>query len=584
MTVQANGFKSRVENGIQLSVGEVRDLGHLALEVGSQTESVTVTAEATPVQTSSSEKGALIDSDQLAAVTLKGRDAFGFMQLLPGVLDTSNREIISTAGDGGISVNGNTTSMSNMVDGIPDRDAGASSGVHFEPNQDAIQEVKLLVSNYQAEFGRNSGGVITIVTKSGGHDFHGSGWWNHRNEGMDANTYVNNESDKQKALYRYNIDGWSLGGPAYIPKTFNRSRTKFFFFASQEFIGQFVAATLEKNSMPTVLERAGNFSQSIIGGGKQVVVIDPLAAGGTGAQFPGNIIPPSMISPVGQAMLDFLPVPNYSPAPGSSDFGNYNYTNQGSAPHPVRDTVIRGDVNLTSKLQGYFRWTTNHDEQQALYQGVQWITSTTSPSKQIVNDHINPGDGYAASVTYTITPTMINQATFGHSKNEWGYVIEDASLVDRSLIGADGQSMPFLFPGKNAPISNVNGMHNFLPSISFGGNTPPNPGSIGLGSYQDGYLNYNPLYVYQDNLSKIWHGHTFKMGVNFEHNTKLQPSTNGWNGSLSFSVDANNPLNTGDAYANAIMATLTAIRKRARVRCSAHSTGIAISISRTTGG
>jgi hypothetical protein len=131
LTVQAPGFKARVEEGIELSASETRDIGKIELEIGSQTETISVRAEATPVQLASSEKGALIDNNQLTQVALKGRDMFGFMQLLPGVFDTSNREIISTTGDGGITVNGNTTSLSNMMDGIPDRDAGASSGVHF---------------------------------------------------------------------------------------------------------------------------------------------------------------------------------------------------------------------------------------------------------------------------------------------------------------------------------------------------------------------------------------------------------------------------------------------------------------------
>jgi hypothetical protein len=547
LTIQAPGFKARVEEGIELSASETRDIGKIELEIGSQTETISVRAEATPVQLASSEKGALIDDNQLKQVTLKGRDMFGFMQLLPGVFDTSNREIISTTGDGGITVNGNTTSLSNMMDGIPDRDAGASSGVHFEPNMDAIQEVKLLVSNYQAEFGRNSGGVITVVTKSGTQDFHGSGWWNHRNEGMDANTFFNNKVGKQIPLYRYGIEGWSLGGPAYIPRHFNANRTKFFFFASQEYIGQFVPATLQKDSMPTALERVGNFSQSVNSSGKLVVIDDP-AAGLT--PFPGNIIPANRINAVGQATLNYMPLPNYSPSPGNSDFNNYNFTDLGSAPSPVRDTVIRGDVNLTSKLTGYFRWTSNSVNQQALYQGIQWSQSTTDPADKMVQLHTNPGDGYAVSVTYIISPTTTNQFTFGHSRNMWTYTIEDPSLIDRSLIGA----MPFLFPSKTlVPISTVNGMHNFLPSATFGGGNPPNPGSIGLGTYQGAYVNSNPLYIWEDNLSKVWGKHTFKTGVSAEHNTKLQPSTNNWNGSVSYAVDANNPLNTGDAYANAIL-------------------------------
>ena len=146
------------------------------------------------------------------------------------------------------------------------------------------------------------------------------------------------------------------------------------------------ARNLAERHHATTLERIGNFSQSANSNGKLVVITDP----NSGAPFPGNIIPASRINSVGQATLNYLPTPNYFPAPGSSDYNNYNYTNLGSAPHPVRDTVVRGDVNLTSKLSGYFRWTSNHDEQQALYQGVQWVTSTTDPSKQLVKRSHQP--------------------------------------------------------------------------------------------------------------------------------------------------------------------------------------------------
>jgi hypothetical protein len=207
MAIKAPGFKGWSSLDIDLSAGENRDMGKIALEIGSLTEQVEVTAAATPVQVASSEKSALVDGHQLNNLGLKGRDAFTFMGLLPGVLDTSNRDMITTSGDGGISVNGNTTSMSNMIDGITDRDVGAASGVHFVPNMDAISEVRLLASNYQAEYGRNAGGVVTILTKSGGRDFHGSGWWVHRHEGLNANGYFNNLAGRAIPPYRYNVEG-----------------------------------------------------------------------------------------------------------------------------------------------------------------------------------------------------------------------------------------------------------------------------------------------------------------------------------------------------------------------------------------
>jgi hypothetical protein len=549
VAINAPGFKTWRSTDVNLSTAETRDLGRIVLEVGSQSERVEVTAEATPVQVASSEKSALIDGKQLNTLALKGRDAFNFMQLLPGVLDTTNRDMITTGGDGGISVNGNTTSMTNMVDGITDRDAGAASGVHFVPNMDAIAEVRLLASNYQAEYGRNSGGVVTIVTKSGSKDFHGSAWWVHRHEGLNANGYFNNLARVSIPPYRYNVPGWSVGGPVYIPGKFNRNKNRYFFFASQEFVRLFVPVSLQKRTMPTVAERAGDFSNSLDGKGSLIVIRDPA----TGAPFPGNRIPSQQINPVGQNILNFLPKPNYAPGPGNADYLNYNFTDNGSAPRPISNTTIRGDVYATSKLSGYFRMVRNRDNQNSLYQGIQWAQSTTKPGVPMAQNHTNPGEGQAVSVTYVFSPTTINQFSYGHSKNNWTYVTTDQELLDRSLFG----SMPFLYPDKKlsslGDIVSINGMHNFIPSVSFGGGSRPNPGSIGLGGFWGAYFNWNDIYVFQDNFNKIIRKHSLKAGVYAEKNLKTQPVNNNWQGSLDFGVDSLNPLNAGDGYANALL-------------------------------
>ena len=148
----------------------------------------------------------------------------------------------------GITINGNTSALNFTVDGITDMDTGSNSTLHYEPNMDAIQELKVLTSNYQAEFGRNSGGTITVVTKSGTQHFHGTAAWNHRHEGFNANLWQNNRNGRnaqnvpvsQISPYRFNVETYSIGGPVFIPKLFNREKKKLFFFWSQEYTGQFV--------------------------------------------------------------------------------------------------------------------------------------------------------------------------------------------------------------------------------------------------------------------------------------------------------------------------------------------------------
>src|ERR1700744_2872045 len=216
ITVSATGFKTFKEQNIVVSASETRDVGTLNLELGSMTESISVTAEATPIQLASSEKAQLIDANQLENVTLKGRDLFGYMKLVPGVIDTTaSRDVTGPNQIAGITINGNTSAKNFTVDGITDMDTGSNGTLHYEPNIDSIQELKVLGSNYQAEFGRNSGGTITVVTKNGTQQFHGSGMWNHRHEEFNADTWVNNHTVLNGAAtprvpYRYNVETYSI--------------------------------------------------------------------------------------------------------------------------------------------------------------------------------------------------------------------------------------------------------------------------------------------------------------------------------------------------------------------------------------
>ena len=190
MSIQA-GFKGLAQTNVLVSANETRDIGKLALAIGSTTEKISVVAEAAAIQLASSEKSQLVDGKQLNDITLKGRDMFGYLKLVPGVIDTNwNRNVTDPGAINSITINGNNALQKNFtVDGITDMDTGSNSTIHYEPNIDAIQELKVLTSNYQAEFGRNSGGTITVVTKSGTQQFHGTAAWNHRHEGWNANLW-----------------------------------------------------------------------------------------------------------------------------------------------------------------------------------------------------------------------------------------------------------------------------------------------------------------------------------------------------------------------------------------------------------
>jgi hypothetical protein len=580
ISVKATGFKTEVQTGVVVAAQETHNGGKMVLQLGSVSDSISVTAEIAQVQLSSSEQSRTVDTADLSDLTLKGRDLFGYMKLIPGVIDTGGqaRDVTSPNNLGSIVIQGNQSNTLNFtVDGVTDMDTGSNGSLHYEPNMDAIQELKVLSSVYQAEFGRNSGGTITVVTKNGTQQFHGSGAWNHRHEEFNANSWVDNHTLKtidgipnqatQRPDYRYNVETYSIGGPAYIPKLLNKDKKRLFFFFSQEYTGQYVVGGNPIVYTPTALERNGDFSQSFgnNGSGGQTVLklLDP-AAGNT--QFPNNMIPTSRINPLGQAMLNFFPLPNFSPSINTQLYVD-NFTEQGSATHPRRNDVLRIDTYVTSKINGYFRWINDHDNMNVLYSGVSFdaaaqtgrtlIGGGTPPPVEPIA-HPNPGHGYSGTMTYTITPTLINEITVSEDWNTWSYYTTD-NYVDevRTLI----PGLPTLFPVPTTAQSGaqgvVNGYQNLLPTFSFGGSSgypSPMSWSRGDGTSSGTYENFNPIHAYQDNLSKVKGHHALKFGAYVELNNKIQPANDAYPGSFSFGSSTSIPaINTGSGMALALL-------------------------------
>ena len=570
LTVKATGFKAMTQTGIDIAASETHSLGNVVLQIGATSDSVSVTAEAAQVQLASSEKSQTVDGNQLNEITLKGRDLFGYMKLVPGVIvdNSQARDVTSPNAIGGITINGNTSAKNFTVDGITDLDTGSNGTLHYEPNIDAIQELKVLTSNYAAEFGRNSGGTITVVTKSGTQQFHGSLAWNHRHEGFNANSWANNHtvqaSGQAAAIspYRFNVETFSVGGPAFIPKVLNKDKKKLFFFVSQEYTGQFVNGGSQFKYTPTALERAGDFSQSLNNNGSLITITDPT----TGVAFAGNKIASSRINPVGLAMLNFFPLPNNPGGLTPSQVNVVNYFESASATHPRRNDVVRFDTFITSKLSGYVRYINDHDDMTALYQGVQFskdIGGVLGEKGIAPIDHPNPGHGYSGSAAWTITPSLINEVTVGESYNTWSYYsLDNYASEDRSLV----PGVPSLFPlptaAQNGSVGVTNGYQNLLPNFSFG-SPPSNSMTYARNSTSAGaYENFNTIWSYQDNLSKIVGSHTLKGGFYLEKNNKIQPAGKNYEGNYNFATSTANPIvNTGHGEVNALLGNVNSYQQ-----------------------
>src|SRR6266851_7103741 len=192
LRVEAPGFKTIEKADLSLSSSERLSVGNLVLEIGTQSDTIVVQAEATPIQTASSERGALVDYNQVAQLPTRGRDIFGLMVTLPGVVydGRGNDGIGQTTSPEGMSGTRGAFSSAS-IDGVS---GNARSGNQLDTTiaMDAVAEVKVLLNNYQAEYGKGSGGIVNIVSKRGTEDFHGSAYYYARNEKLNANDFFEN--------------------------------------------------------------------------------------------------------------------------------------------------------------------------------------------------------------------------------------------------------------------------------------------------------------------------------------------------------------------------------------------------------
>ena len=537
LTVEATGFDKYVRTTIHLTSGETRDLGTVALTIGAVSQSVSVADTVTPLQDASGERSGTVSGQQLNALALKGRDFFALAGLLPGVVDTNvtGRDATSPNSLSGIIINGGRDESKNYtVDGVSALDTGGGNTVHYEPNMESIAEVKILSANYEAEYGRNAGGTISVITRGGGASYHGSAWWTHRNEEFNANNFFNNSTGLQRTPYRFNVLGWSFGGPIPSPRSWKYLHGKLFAFGSQEYTRQLVDFGAAYLQMPTALERQGNFSQSVDASGKLIPIIDPT----TGAQFPGNIIPPSRINAIGQSILNFYPLPNYTdPNPTLAHQRNYQIDATGS--HPRRNDMLRIDYSPFSYLRGFFRWVRDNDIVSSPYVGDNFG----------VHPYYNPqpGHGYAMNVVWVLNPRLLNELTLGKSWNSSeNYPVSYTGIL-RSDIGA----IPQLFPNNLITGSAPEKLDSMLiPNIAFGG-TPINTPTVTANNMQ--HTNHNDTWDIVDNITYVTGAHQLKTGFFVNLSNKVQVSGSSWNGAFNFGTSSTNPNNSGDAYANAIL-------------------------------
>jgi len=526
--VEVAGFKTLQKTGIQLSAAERLSIGRLELEVGTVAESIEVRAQGAVVQTASAERAGVITSSQVDQIAIKGRNIMELLQLLPGVLNNSDSDVISRSWS--LNVNGNrNNTVSTTYDGMTLNAIGNNNNSVLMISQDAVAEVKVLLTNYQAEYGRMSGANVQIVSKSGTREFHGGASYYKRHEQFNANNFFNNQVGAAKPRYRYNTYNYNLGGPVYVPGKFNVGKDKIFFFWNQEFWPLKTSTALQRITVPTELERAGDFSQSVDLNNKVIPVRDPVS----NAVFPGNVIPKSRLNPSGAVLLGVFPKPNFLDR--SISAGRYNYIYQGETDQPKSTATLKLDFNLNSNNRVSANYSRHKDSQQGPFVG----HSMTWP---VLNEKRTfDGQGIVSSYKRIFSPALINELNVGFTdRPEREILSEGVSRLQRDKIGFTvGQ-----FNKQANPL-------NLLPASTFGGVTAA--ATIGYDGRFPLYTTHK-IFTANDNITRTFPAHILKAGFYYDFiwrgasDNSIIPF-----GQFSFGRDTNNPLDTGYAYSNTVL-------------------------------
>lgn len=569
--VAMDGFKPLRQTGVVVSAGDRVALPTLTIDVGGLSETVQVASEAPVIQASSGERSFAVTTEAVENLPIANRSFTALASLAPGVIGTTRVGDRSSTG-------GSNTNF--MMDGVSTMDTGSNSPL-LQMNVESIAEVKVLVSNYQAEYGRSSGIQVTAVTKGGTNQFRGSTYGVFRDSDWYANSKVNILNGDPKTVVNEKDLGYSIGGPIGRPG----GRNKLFFFYAHEYAPRTSGNNVVRFRMPTALERRGDFSQTTDNNGALYNLIRDASTGlpcttanTSGCFQDGGVlgrIPAGRLYETGLNILKMYPMPNTDLAGA-----NYNY----EITRPVESLranqpAVRLDYQPAQKLRATFKYS-GWSQQNRINNGSIPGFNDTQQFKPIVQT-------VAMTVNYTLTPTTFLEATYGHAQNELtgcalaqggtgptfcqaAFSMNDVGNRFNTGLG----DLPFLFPDANIidpdyyafealntiqPPNFVDGRVVQPPNFNWGNritNTPPNVPF-------PGYLNKNATDDVSISLTKVWGRHTIKGGFYNTYSFKAQ-QRQGWAGTLNFGNDTNNPIDSTFGFANAALGNFTSYQQFSR--------------------
>ena len=553
----AQGFQVFDKQGLVLHASSTLSAGSLTMKVGTVNQSVTVTASNVQVETNSSSRGALLDSNQIGHLMTVGRGIMPLLQTLPGVvLDGHGGSRLGS--ESSPNINGQRSMTNHIV--VDGNTASVRGGDHLDTpvNLDAIQEVQVRDANYSAKYGETSGATIQIVTKSGTKAFHGSLYYYGRNTALNANSFFNNAQGRPRDTYRFNTVGFDVGGPVMIPHLFNRGRKKLFFFYSQEIDPNVTPEGPYHFRMPTAKERVGDFTEGLSPApldpttGKPYDAGCPLILPGSPDYTAANacsMTAANAYDPNMATLLNIFPLPNASLG-SLADCKSCNWELSSSDKIPSDQELLKIDYVPTDKWRIAWRGTLTHVKTDGLHTPAgfpEWL------GNMVPMTYSTPSPSTMVTVTTIFKPTLINQVYVGAGWWKEFQILDRPS--DYAQITKSGIGMTFnqLYP-ENNPLGLI-----------------PMPSSFGLSS--NATVKFDGRFPMQDDvhaksltddLTWVRSTHTLSFGGVLEHDTYIQlHNRSNFSGKLDFSPSSSY-LNTNNGYANALVGLYRSYSEPAR--------------------
>ncbi len=512
VTAELSGFRKTSRSGYTL-VADGRITADFALELGVLTETVEVTVQGETVNTTSGEIARTVDSTQVQNLALNGRNYVQLTTLIPGTPELNPDALSIMTGLGiNTSINGSRNNSTLLtVDGGFNMDSGSNNSQISNVGVDFIEEVSIKTSNFSAEYGRNSGAAVNVVTRGGSNTFHGSVFEYLRNEGLDANNYFNIQKKVAKSALTYNNFGGALGGPII--------KDKLFFFAGTEWkqIDRFSNPSLQ--TLPDSRMRSGNFSALT------TQIKDPL----TGLPFPGNIIPANRITTDGRAIAKL-----YEKMAGTAlsyeDVAKANNALfQQANPFRWRQEMVRIDYNINKSHRLTTRLLFDHYVLTDPYGTFIGGNLPTVPT-----DRNRPGRNVQAADIWTIKPNLLNEIKFNYSGN--GQKIDPVG--DTWARSTYGFQFPQLYPAGGT-------YENSVPNATL-------QNFAGWLSASSALVSPTQDFALTDTLTWLRDAHTVKTGILYVYNTKKQNGRSNYAGTVNFNPTGN-PNTTGNSFADALL-------------------------------